>query len=88
MTLQATYENPPDRDKGATLLLIDDDAGVRASFRSFCVSLDPSLRVLEASTLEDALKVLSTTPVHVALLDKNLGPGEDSPNGIEAIPEM
>lgn len=88
MSQQSTYENPPDKAKGATVLIVDDELGVRRHFESLCLEFDSSLRVLQAETIESAHEILSRTPVHVVLLDKNLGPDEESPNGIEAIPEM
>lgn len=88
MISQLTYENPPDKDKGATILILDDELGVRLHSESICLKLDGSLRILQAETVPQALEILSSTPVHVLLLDKNLGTDEDSPNGIEAIPDI
>ena len=78
------------------LLLIDDET-VAKDVLEFALMECPRglanlerLRILYASTLGSALKYLEENQVHIALLDKNLGPNvaPQDRNGIEAIPDM
>ncbi len=62
-------EAPPRR---GTLLVVDDEEGVRASFR---VLLKDEFTVLEAEDGEQALEVLRRHEVDVVMLDQRL-PGE------------
>jgi DNA-binding NtrC family response regulator len=72
----------PERDPGATLrpvvLVVDDDPGLRESFR---LILEDDYELLEAPDGPTALEVLRTTHVDLVLLDIRL-PGAD---GIEVL---
>lgn len=88
---ETTYVNPPDRDGGATILIVDDELAVRIRHEELCKRIEGNIRVLSCSSVRDALEIISSTVVHVVLLDKKLGPDESTDprhNGIEAIPEM
>lgn len=93
MNIESTYDQrPPDRDIGPTVLVVDDEEGGRLRLKVALESTDDanSLHVLFSQSIPEALEVLTTTPVHVVLLDKNLGPDPKTPehNGITMIPEM
>jgi DNA-binding NtrC family response regulator len=53
-----------------TLLIVDDEAPMRRSLRR-CLA-DEGYRILEASSAEEALKILSVESVHVVLSDHNM----------------
>jgi len=74
-----------------TILIVDDQMGVRIKLESLCKEIDGGrAQILSCSTATEALDILSSTPVQVVLLDKQLGPNQKDPkqNGIEAIPSM
>lgn len=81
-----------DREPGPTILVVDDEEGARRRLKAvLSMTKDSrSIKVHYCANRAEALELLSSTPVHVALLDKNLGPDEkdDSQNGIKAIDEM
>lgn len=85
-------QHPPDKDYGSTVLIVDDDSGVRTDLEDICRHIEPlgSFRTLTCAAIEEALQILSETAVDVVLLDKNIGvEGSASyKNGIEAIPEF
>jgi two-component system NtrC family response regulator len=90
---EQTYDqHPPDREYGPTVLIVDDEMHARERLEMALAEVDDASRIhiLHATSVKAALTILSGTPVHVVLLDKNLAP-EPTPteeNGIEAIPEM
>ncbi len=61
-----------------TLLVVDDDADVRALCRSF---LEPRFQVVEAADGKEALDLLARVPVDLAIVDIHM-PGM---NGVELI---
>ena len=77
----------PDLLEGATLsrrgtvLVVDDEEGVRASIR---VILEGTCEVLEAETGADALELLRTREVDLVMLDQRM-PGEP---GIDVLPRV
>lgn len=74
------------------VLVVDDDESARRRLGLMLDDLIASGEIgfLEATTIPDAFDILASTPVHVVLLDKNLGANEQDAreNGILAIPEM
>jgi len=87
---ETAYLSQQDRDGGATILVVDDEIGVRMRHEDLCKQIE-AVKVLSCASIPEALEILSSTLVHVVLLDKRLGPEEDNDprhNGIEAIPEM
>lgn len=87
MESSATFDQvPADRDRGPTLLIVDDQAKDRERVVKLCEKTAHSETscILQAGSIEEALAHLSSQPVHVVLLDKDLGPS----SGIEWIAEM
>lgn len=91
MDFEKTFDSlPADKGNGLTILIVDDEELGRLRVGAICEKLGPDYKVLFANTLPEALNTLLQTRIHVALLDKNIGPNESdlSQNGIAAIPEM
>lgn len=79
-----------------TLLLVDDEESTKEGLDLALVecgrglATSERLRIIHAQTVASALDLLAGNPIHIAIIDKNLGskvPFEDQ-NGIEAIPDM
>jgi len=89
---QTIDEDHPDRGMAPTVLVVDDEELSRRKMDLLCKSLVETgeLRLLPAASADQAMALLATTPVHLILLDKNLGTGDDGQpeNGIEMIPQM
>lgn len=88
-----TYDQmPPDKDLGPTVLILDDDDGTRERFHELALKSEvPGLRVLFARDIPEAKKVLAEQkPIHVLLLDKQLGtfPDGKPQDGIQAITDF
>jgi DNA-binding NtrC family response regulator len=83
---------PHPDDAPPVILIVDDEPMVRLQHELICRNLVSrgAVRTLDASSLQEALRILEQTPVHVVLLDRNVGPDTNDPtqNGISAIPEM
>lgn len=79
------------RGKRLSVLIVDDDSMTRDALSLSCSNM-PGLdaNVLVASTIEEALAILSTDCVQVMLLDKHLGrdSGGKPVDGISFIPEF
>jgi DNA-binding NtrC family response regulator len=71
----------PTLSRRGTVLVVDDEEGVRASIR---VILEDTCEVLEATTGADALDVLRTREVDLVMLDQRM-PGEP---GIDVLPRV
>jgi DNA-binding NtrC family response regulator len=72
---------PPPITRRGTVLVVDDEEGVRASIR---VILEDTCEVLEAETGADALEILRTRDVDLVMLDQRM-PGEP---GIDVLPRV
>lgn len=88
-----TYDElPPDKDLGPTVLILDDDSGSRNRMADLCEKSGmKNLRVLFAKDILEAKSVLALQkPIHVLLLDKDLGifPDGRKQNGIKVIKEF
>ncbi len=72
----------------ATLLIVDDEElnHERIALATLNQGVGHHFRILSAGTTASALKILSSEPVHVMLLDKNLGQADD--DGIASIPRF
>jgi DNA-binding NtrC family response regulator len=71
----------PTLSRRGTVLVVDDEEGVRASIR---VILEGTCEVLEANTGADALELLRTREVDLVMLDQRM-PGEP---GIDVLPRV
>jgi DNA-binding NtrC family response regulator len=71
----------PTLSRRGTVLVVDDEEGVRASIR---VILEHTCEVLEAETGADALELLRTREVDLVMLDQRM-PGEP---GIDVLPRV
>jgi DNA-binding NtrC family response regulator len=80
MTASDVLEVPALSRRG-TVLVVDDEEGVRASIR---VILEGTCEVLEANTGADALELLRTREVDLVMLDQRM-PGEP---GIDVLPRV
>jgi DNA-binding NtrC family response regulator len=72
---------PPTLSRRGTVLVVDDEQGVRASIRAI---LEGTCEVLEAETGADALELLRTREVDLVRLDQRM-PGEP---GIDVLPKV
>jgi DNA-binding NtrC family response regulator len=93
MLNEPTFDQlPPDKDKGPSVLIVDDEKSARETLRMAVSSTDTgeNINVLFASNLPEAMAIIEKTKLHVVLLDKNIGPDETDPeqNGLDAIPEI
>jgi DNA-binding NtrC family response regulator len=73
--------DPPPLSRRGTVLVVDDEPGVRASIR---VILEGTCEVLEAETGADALELLRAREVDLVMLDQRM-PGEP---GIDVLPRV
>ena len=80
MSAAGLLEPPPLARRG-TVLVVDDEPGVRASIR---VILEGTCEVLEAETGADALELLRAREVDLVMLDQRM-PGEP---GIDVLPRV
>lgn len=94
MTFAMDYTQlPEDKNLGTTILVVDDEPIGQKVLAAACDDVRQShqLNVLVVASLDEAFQVLRRQPVHVLLLDKNLGPvSSNNPqhDGIAAIPEI
>jgi ActR/RegA family two-component response regulator len=73
------------REPTETILIVDDEPGVRETFRRWLVDANLGCAILTASDAETALKIASTTPIDLAILDWNLGAGND---GLQLLEDL
>jgi DNA-binding NtrC family response regulator len=71
----------PTLSRRGTVLVVDDEVGVRASIRAI---LEETCEILEAETGADALEILRTREVDLVMLDQRM-PGE---LGIDVLPRV
>ncbi len=71
----------PTLSRRGTVLVVDDEEGVRASIRAI---LEETCEILEAETGADALEILRTHEVDLVMLDQRM-PGE---LGIDVLPRV
>jgi DNA-binding NtrC family response regulator len=72
---------PPKLSRRGTVLVVDDEEGVRASIRAI---LEDTCEILEAQTGAEALEQLRTREVDLVMLDQRM-PGEP---GIDVLPRV
>lgn len=89
----STYDQILDRSEGPVVLHLDDEEMMRKNFQLAVKDNFPEgspFSLLQAKTLEEAQKIISSQRVQVLLLDKDLGrtrAGEQL-NGIKYIPQL
>jgi DNA-binding NtrC family response regulator len=79
--MTADVLDPPKLSRRGTVLVVDDEEGVRASIRAI---LEETCEILEAETGAEALDVLRTREVDLVMLDQRM-PGEP---GIDVLPRV
>jgi CheY-like chemotaxis protein len=79
--LRAAVERVLGAVEGVAILVVDDDADIRACYR---LILEPRFTVLEAENGRDALALLSREPVALAIVDVHM----PVMNGVELIRAM
>jgi DNA-binding NarL/FixJ family response regulator len=72
-------------DATETILIVDDVASVRETFREWLEGADLSCRILSASDAESALALANQHPIDLAILDWNLETGD---NGLELLQDL
>jgi two-component system, NtrC family, nitrogen regulation response regulator NtrX len=70
-----------------TILIVDDEDGVRRTFREWLATL-PEVRVLAVADAEEALLLANAEPIDLAVLDWNLGSGSDGLRLLEDLVEF
>jgi DNA-binding NarL/FixJ family response regulator len=70
-----------------SILIVDDEDGVRRTFREWLSTL-PDVRVLAAGDAEEALMLANREPIDLAVLDWNLGSGSDGLRLLEDLIEF
>src|SRR4030081_1505560 len=60
-----------------TILIVDDESSVRQTVREWLTQANLDCEVLTAADAESALKLANQHPIDLAILDWNLGAGDD-----------
>lgn len=71
-----------------TVLIVDDEEGVRRTFREWLAAGPDALVVLVAADAEEALLLANDHPIDLAVLDWNLGSGTDGLRLLEDLVEF
>ncbi len=80
------FEPPPTLCAVRTLLIVDDEASVRAALTRL---LRPDgYRILTAGSAEDALRILASEDVHVLIADQRMGGGVSGSEFLERVKEL
>ena len=77
----AELVEPPTLSRRGTVLVVDDEEGVRASIRAI---LEGTCEVLEAETGADALELLRAREVDLVMLDQRM-PGKSPHRGLGLV---
>lgn len=92
MSEKITFDQPPDKAFGPNVLIVDDEEIGRATLKLACRALtkEHGINLFFATSVPEAMEIMSKEHIQVLLLDKNLGPDETDPeqNGIESIPDF
>ncbi len=67
----------PNADDVDTILIVDDEESVRRTFREWLEEAGFHSRILAAADAESALRLANQNPIDLAILDWNLGAGND-----------
>ncbi len=76
---------PPTPDTTDTVLIVDDEQPVRKTFQEWLESADLGVRILSAADAESALVQANQHPIDLAILDWNLGAGND---GLQLLEDL
>jgi ActR/RegA family two-component response regulator len=68
-----------------TILIVDDESTVRQTVREWLTQAELDCEILSASDAESALKIANTHPIDLAILDWNLGSGDD---GLQLLQDL
>jgi two-component system nitrogen regulation response regulator NtrX len=68
-----------------TILIVDDEELVRRTFREWLQGADPDCELVEAWDAESALQIASQRSIDLAILDWNLGAGN---NGLQLLEDL
>ena len=68
-----------------TILIVDDEATVRQTVREWLAQAQLDCDILTASDAESALKIANQQPIDLAILDWNLGSGDD---GLQLLQDL
>jgi ActR/RegA family two-component response regulator len=75
----------PTGDSAETILIVDDEEPVRRTFREWLESADLGCRILAAADAESALVQANQLSIDLAILDWNLGAGND---GLQLLEDL
>ncbi len=70
-----------------TVLIVDDEDGVRRTFQEWLADV-PGVRVYAAADAEAALRIVNEVPIDLTILDWNLGAGSDGLQLLEDLVEF
>ena len=76
---------PPDDLSAETILIVDDEEPVRRTFREWLEGADLHCRILTAADAESALLQANQQTIDLAILDWNLGAGND---GLQLLEDL
>lgn len=76
---------PPAPDLAETVLIVDDEEPVRKTFREWLADADLGVQVLSAADAEEALVQANQHTIDLAILDWNLGAGND---GLQLLEDL
>ena len=76
---------PPASASAETVLIVDDEDPVRRTFREWLVGADLGCRVLTAADAASALALADQNAIDLAILDWNLGAGQD---GLQLLEDL
>src|SRR5947209_11548968 len=76
---------PSPRESNDTILIVDDEESVRKTFREWLESANLGCRVLSAADAEAALVQANQHRIDLAILDWNLGAGND---GLQLLEDL
>src|SRR5712691_7341186 len=76
---------PPSDDAVETILIVDDEEPVRKTFREWLEGAGLDCRILTAADAESALVQANQTTIDLAILDWNLGAGND---GLQLLEDL
>src|SRR5580704_685068 len=68
-----------------TILIVDDESSVRQTVREWLAQAQLDCDILTASDAESALKIANQHPIDLAILDWNLGSGDD---GLQLLQDL